>query len=110
MGRCHTTAPQKYDSRRSKVSAFIIPVSLSRLILFVAAQLPGHLPATLPVLFIWGADDPTVVSELISRMREVTPKFEEIKLPGRHWLMAQARDEVTEAVLKWLDVGAVSKL
>ncbi|KAH9983558.1 alpha/beta-hydrolase [Russula compacta] len=78
-----------------------------------AAQLPGHLPATLPVLLIWGADDPTVASGPVSRMREVTPRFEEIKLPGRHWIMAQARDEVTEAVLRWLaklDVGAVSKL
>jgi pimeloyl-ACP methyl ester carboxylesterase len=72
--------------------------------LFVDAQLPGHLPATLPVLHIWGEKDPTATPGMaVLRMRETIPMFEEISLPDEgHWIMAQAGEVVTGAVLRWL--------
>jgi pimeloyl-ACP methyl ester carboxylesterase len=72
--------------------------------LFVGAQLPGQLPAALPVLHIWGGKDPTATPRrVLSRMRETTPTFEEISLPDKgHWIMAQAGEVVTGAVLRWL--------
>ena len=76
----------------------------------VDAQLPGHLPATLPVLHIWGEKDPTATAWQLSRMRETTPKLEEIELPNKgHWIMVQAREEVTGAVLRWLSSGSKSQ-
>jgi hypothetical protein len=36
-------------------------------------------------------------------MRETIAEFEEIELPDKgHWIMAEAKDEVTRAVLRWL--------
>lgn len=36
-------------------------------------------------------------------MREMMAGFEEIELPDKgHWIMAEAKDEVTGAVLRWL--------
>ncbi|KAH9988416.1 Alpha/Beta hydrolase protein [Russula vinacea] len=68
-----------------------------------AAQLPSHLPAGLPVLHIWGGKDLSATPGVLSRMREMIAGFEEIELPDKgHWIMAEAKDEVTGAVLRWL--------
>lgn len=76
----------------------------------VDAQLPGHLPATLPVLHIWGGKDPTATPWQRSRMRETTGKLEEIEVPSKgHWIMVQAREEVTGAVLRWLSSLSLSQ-
>lgn len=104
MVRCHTTAPREYVSRRSKASA-IIPLNASTeaKILFAAAQLAGHLPAGLPVLHIWGGKDLSATPGVLSKMRETISVFEEIELPDKgHWIMAEAKEEVTSAVLGWL--------
>jgi pimeloyl-ACP methyl ester carboxylesterase len=104
MVRCHTTAPREYVSRRSKASA-VIPLNASTevKILFAAAQLPGHLPAGLPVLHIWGGKDLSATPGVLSKMRETIAIFEEIELPDKgHWIMAEAKEEVTSAVLRWL--------
>jgi pimeloyl-ACP methyl ester carboxylesterase len=72
-------------------------------LLFAAAQLPSHLPAGLPVLHIWGGKDLSATPGVVSRMREMIAGFEEIELPDKgHWIMAEAKDEVTGAVLRWL--------
>ncbi len=72
-------------------------------ILFVAARLPSHLPAGLPVLHIWGAKDPTARPGVVSKMGEMIAGLEVIELPDQgHWIMAGAKEEVTEAVLRWL--------
>ncbi|KAI0252063.1 alpha/beta-hydrolase [Lactifluus subvellereus] len=68
-----------------------------------AAQLPGHLPAKLPVLHIWGDKDPTARPETLGRMKKEIVRLEEIKLPNvGHWIMVEARNEVTRGVLEWL--------
>ena len=72
-------------------------------ILFVAARLPGHLSAELPVLHIWGAKDPTARPGAVSMMGEMITRLEVIELPDQgHWIMAGAKEEVTRAVLRWL--------
>lgn len=72
-------------------------------ILFVAARLPGYLPAGLPVLHIWGAKDPAATPGVVSMMREMIGGLEVIELPDQgHWIMAGAKEEVTRAVLEWL--------
>jgi hypothetical protein len=36
-------------------------------------------------------------------MRKVIPRLEEIRLANKgHWIMVEAREEVTRAVLEWL--------
>ncbi|KAI9509095.1 Alpha/Beta hydrolase protein [Russula earlei] len=63
-----------------------------------------RLPVALPVLHIWGSRDPTATPERLSWMREMIPEFEEINLPDTgHWIMVEARDVVTEAVMRWLN-------
>lgn len=69
----------------------------------LAAQLPDQLPANLPVLHIWGNKDPSATPSGLSRMRELIPRLEVIELQKvGHWIMVQAKDEVTGAVLDWL--------
>ena len=70
---------------------------------FVAARLPGHLPAGLPVLHIWGAKDPFATPGVVSKMRGMIARLEVIELPDqRHWIMAEAKEELTQAVLRWI--------
>ncbi|KAI9434442.1 alpha/beta-hydrolase [Lactarius indigo] len=80
-----------------------------------AAQLPDHLPANLPVFHIWGAKDLAATPSALAKMRVLIPKLEEKKLEDvGHWIMVQAKDEVTKGVLDWLaklgDVVVSSKL
>jgi soluble epoxide hydrolase/lipid-phosphate phosphatase len=71
--------------------------------LLVAAQLPDHLPAGLPVLHIWGGKDLSATPGVVSGMRETIGEIEAIELPDKgHWIMAEAKEEVTGAVLRWL--------
>ena len=59
--------------------------------------------AKLPVLHIWGDQDPTARPETLGRMRKEIARLEEIKLPKvGHWIMVAARNEVTRGVLEWL--------
>jgi len=70
---------------------------------FVAARLPSHLPTGLPVLHIWGAKDRSATPGVVPKMRAMIAEFEEIELPDKgHWIMAEAKEEVTGAVLRWL--------
>ena len=76
---------------------------LKRIFNFVAARLPGHLPARLPVLHIWGAKDPSATPGVASKMREMIARLEVMELPDqRHWIMTEAKEEVTQAVLRWM--------
>jgi soluble epoxide hydrolase/lipid-phosphate phosphatase len=79
-----------------------------------AAQLPDHLPTNLPVLHIWGTNDLSATPSGLSKMRELTPRLEVIELQNvGHWIMVQAKGEVTRAVLDWLtklDAVVASKL
>ncbi|KAI9457004.1 Alpha/Beta hydrolase protein [Lactarius psammicola] len=68
-----------------------------------AAQLPDHLPADLPVLHIWGTNDMAATPGALTKMRKLVPRLEVKELENEgHWIMVQAKDEVTKAVLDWL--------
>jgi soluble epoxide hydrolase/lipid-phosphate phosphatase len=69
-----------------------------------AAQLPDHLPANLPVLYIWGTKDLVATPSALTQMRGLVPRLEVKELQNEgHWIMVQAnKDEVTRAVLDWL--------
>ena len=68
-----------------------------------AAGLPANFHADLPVLFVWGKLDPTTVVPLIAKSRKFIPRLQDIALEGvGHWVMVEARDEVTDIVATWL--------
>jgi soluble epoxide hydrolase / lipid-phosphate phosphatase len=63
----------------------------------------ARFPDDIPVLFIYGTKDPTSTPEKLSHTRKLIPTYEEVKLEGvGHWVMLQAREEMTQAVLTWL--------
>jgi soluble epoxide hydrolase/lipid-phosphate phosphatase len=69
-----------------------------------AANLPSNLRPDLPVLFLWGTEDPTATPTQIQRARKWIPRLQDIALKGKgHWVMVEASDVVTESVLRWLD-------
>jgi soluble epoxide hydrolase/lipid-phosphate phosphatase len=58
----------------------------------------------LPYLFIWGTKDSTVVSHVVNKAQKFIPWYQDIAIEGRgHWLMVEAKDEITEQVINWLD-------
>lgn len=65
--------------------------------------LPAHLRSDLPVLFIWGTLDATTTSFVIRKSHKFIPRLQEVALEGKgHWVMIEAKDEVTEIVANWL--------
>lgn len=76
----------------------------------LAAGLPARLPADLPFLFIWGTKDPTTTPASISNSRKFIERYQDVALEGRgHWLMIEAKDEVTKTISQWLDGLTCSK-
>ena len=78
------------------------------------AGLSPNLRPDLPYLFIWGTKDPTALPSVIPKSREYIPRYQDIALEGRHhWLMIEAKDEITERIVKWLEglsFGGLEKL
>jgi len=72
------------------------------------AALPStspSLPASLPVLFIYGTLDTTTTPFLISKAHKFIPKLQDLALEERgHWVLVEpgARDVVGEGVAGWL--------
>ncbi|KAK2466015.1 hypothetical protein APHAL10511_001656 [Amanita phalloides] len=74
------------------------------------AGLPTNLPPDLPVLLIWGTRDPSTTSYFIKKSHKFVPRLQEIALEGKgHWILVEAKDEVTEIVASWLQ-GLTSTL
>ena len=73
-------------------------------IVLTAAGLPSALRPDLPVLFMWGTNDITTTPALINGSRKFIPRLQDFALEGRgHWVMVEAKDDVTEKVLNWLE-------
>lgn len=69
----------------------------------LAQGLPSDLRSDLPFLFIWGTKDGTVVPFAITKSKKFIPRYQDIALEGRgHWLMVEAKQEITENIMKWL--------
>ncbi|KAG6910127.1 hypothetical protein DXG01_012886 [Tephrocybe rancida] len=67
------------------------------------AGLPANLSPHLPVLFMWGTKDPTATPFVINKSRKFINKLQDVAVEGRgHWLMVEAKDEITEKVISWL--------
>ncbi|KAF9006646.1 epoxide hydrolase [Cyathus striatus] len=72
------------------------------------AKLPAKLHPDLPVLYIWGTKDPSVTQSVISKSHKFIAKLQDVAVEGRgHWLMVEAKDEVTCIISEWLH-GLVS--
>ncbi|KAF8969334.1 epoxide hydrolase [Flammula alnicola] len=69
----------------------------------LAYGLHAQLPADLPVLFLWGTKDATATPFVIAKSRKFIPRYQDVALEGRgHWLMVEAKDEITETIANWL--------
>ena len=67
------------------------------------AGLSANLRSDLPVLFMWGNKDPAAATQQIKKAVRFVPKLEIVELAGvGHWVMVEAKDEVTKKVLGWL--------
>jgi pimeloyl-ACP methyl ester carboxylesterase len=101
----YRTTKIRYDEEKGESRKPIIHCPVPpRIISHLAAKLPTNLPDDLPVLFIWGTADGTAVRSVINRARKFIKHYHDIALEGRsHWLMVEAKDDVTENVAQWLD-------
>ncbi|QRV72984.1 epoxide hydrolase [Ceratobasidium sp. AG-Ba] len=69
-----------------------------------AGNLPSSLPPNLPALFFWPRSDPTCQPLHVQRMHKFVPSIEIVELAGKgHWLMVEARTEVTTKVSEWVE-------
>ncbi|KAF5333153.1 hypothetical protein D9611_002715 [Ephemerocybe angulata] len=67
------------------------------------ASLPAELRSDLSYLFIWGTKDPTATPFVISKAQKFIKNYRDIAIEGRgHWLMVEAKDEITQHVSNWL--------
>ncbi|TFK43806.1 Alpha/Beta hydrolase protein [Crucibulum laeve] len=70
----------------------------------LAAGLPANLRPNLPVLFVWGTADATATPFVIDKSRKFISQYQDVALEGRgHWIMVEAKDEITEKVISWLE-------
>ncbi|KAK7060346.1 hypothetical protein VNI00_001111 [Paramarasmius palmivorus] len=70
----------------------------------LAAGLHPNLRPDLPVLFMWGTLDKTTTKTVIGKAHKFVPRIQDVALEGRgHWLMVEAKDEITEKVISWLE-------
>ncbi|KAK0461777.1 Alpha/Beta hydrolase protein [Desarmillaria tabescens] len=74
------------------------------------ANLPSLLPSDLSVLFLWGTSDPAAMPIQVDNARKFVPRLRDVALEGRgHWIMVEAKDEVTDTISSWLgDLGLIS--
>lgn len=74
------------------------------------ARLSPHLPESLPVLFMWGTADPTATEFVIEKSRKFIQRYQDVAIEGKgHWLMVEAREEVTDRIIGWLDTLMASR-
>ncbi|KAJ8503365.1 hypothetical protein ONZ45_g10924 [Pleurotus djamor] len=68
------------------------------------AKLSPKLREDLPVLFFWGTKDPTCASIVIEKAHKFIANLQDVAIEGKgHWLMVEAKETVTEQVLRWLE-------
>jgi soluble epoxide hydrolase/lipid-phosphate phosphatase len=69
-----------------------------------AFGLPSNLRADLPFLFLWGTRDLTVTPFVIAKSSKFIPRYQGVAFEGRgHWLMVEAKDEITATIINWLE-------
>ena len=82
--------------------ASCLPSSINKC--YTDAGLAAGLRPDLPYFLIWGNKDVTALPLIIAKSKEYIPRYQDVTLEGRgHWLMVEAKDEVTESIIKWLE-------
>ncbi|KAH0840275.1 Alpha/Beta hydrolase protein [Lanmaoa asiatica] len=67
------------------------------------AALPSKLHADLPVLCLYGTEDPTCPSDALRNSGKFIDQLKVVPIPGvGHWIMLVAPQTVTEEILQWL--------
>ncbi|GAA5043103.1 alpha/beta fold hydrolase [Nocardia callitridis] len=70
----------------------------------VRRELAAGLPAiTCPTTVIWGTHDPGIRFRTALELTRAIPTAQLVRIDGDHFIMEQRPDEVTEALLDWLD-------
>jgi soluble epoxide hydrolase/lipid-phosphate phosphatase len=70
----------------------------------LSAGLQSDLRADLPFLFIWGTMDGTATPSVMTKSKKFISRYQDVALEGRgHWIMVDAKDEVTEKIAEWLE-------
>lgn len=70
----------------------------------LSAGLQSNLRADLPFLFIWGTMDATATPSVMTKSKKFISRYQDVALEGRgHWIMVEAKDEVTEKIAGWLE-------
>jgi hypothetical protein len=54
------------------------------------------------VLFVRGLDDPIAGDDATQEMLRIVPQTKVVELRSGHWIMTEAKDSVSQEVLKWL--------
>lgn len=97
----YRTSKFRHDEELGKLSLQYLD---SHSTMRVAAGLSPYLHDNLPVLFIWGTKDSTATPFVIKKARKFVPRLQDVALEGRgHWLMIEAKDEITQKVINWLE-------
>lgn len=79
------------------------PVVLVADLNFLAAGLTSSLRAELSCLFLWGNRDYSTTTTSISKAHKFIPRLQDVALDDKgHWILVEAREEVTEKVIDWL--------
>jgi pimeloyl-ACP methyl ester carboxylesterase len=105
MGRFLIIATHARGLRMKRVSKSKSSIPGSALLtLNIAAQLGATLPASLPVLFVYGVHDGTCPQKFVKRMPSLIPNLKIVALQNKgHWILLEAKDETTREVLEFLD-------
>jgi len=68
------------------------------------ANLNSNLSDDLSVLYLWGTLDIVVATSDIDKAKNFIKLFQVVTLEGRgHWLMIEAKNEVTDRIADWID-------
>jgi len=66
-------------------------------------KLPGSLPSSIPVLFLWGDKDRTCPPNQVERMNNYVPNLKVVMLAGMgHWVLLQAPETVVNEVGRFI--------
>jgi pimeloyl-ACP methyl ester carboxylesterase len=99
---CAIIATFSHAMKRKRVS-ILFRLSTSPLTRLVDGQVPAEFPQTLPVLLMFGTKDPTCPSGYVERMPVLVKNLSIVALRDKgHWVLVEAKDEVTNEVLRWL--------
>lgn len=71
---------------------------------FADTDLHKNLPASLPILFMWGTKDAVCSRGRVERSKKFVPNMRVVEFQGvGHWVMVEASDAVSDGVIDFLN-------